>query len=189
MLAVLCLAFGSCTSGSNQTFTADSRQHRAAELAYLNRFLGAQGLPPLDPHDPSRVQAHQGWVYHVHAGQFVIARRLGDRPQGAPIESARGELSWLDYEAEAWHARWPRKFRRPPANERYFQGQPPLKEWASVLALDTDRTRRYFFYVWACELTPENSPESQSPATWELEGWFAQAPAVEQQFRAGQLGL
>lgn len=169
--------------------SVSSRERRAEELSYLNRLLAGQGLPLLDPRDPYRVQAHQGWIYQVHAGKFVMARRLGDRPKAGAIESARGELTWLEHEEDAWQPRQPQNPRRPPAAERYFPGQAPLKEWSRTLALDTDRTRRYFFYVWACELTPEDSPESQSPATWELEGWLARVNLVEQQFRAGQFGL
>jgi len=169
--------------------SASAQQRRADEIAYLNSFLSSHGLPPIDPHNQSRVQAHDGWVYQIHAGQFVIARRLGDRPKGGIVESARGEIGWLEYEDGTWQAGAPRTMTRPPGNERYFQSQPALPGWSKVLALDTDRTRRYFFQVWSCELTPEDSPESHDPATWELESWFAQAQAVEKHFRAGQLGF
>ena len=164
-------------------------QRRTGEIAYFNRFLSTHGLPAKDPQDPYRIQAHNGWVYHVEAGNFVIGRRLGDRLKAAPIEDARGELTWLEYQEEAWQAQAPRTLRRPPGSELYYQGQPVPRSWSKALALDTDRTSRYFFYVWACELTPDDSPEEQSPVTWQLEGWSARVPAVDQQFRAGQFGL
>ena len=168
---------------------AGAEQRRAAELAYINRFLSAHGLPPVDPHNQYKIQAHDGWVYQIDAEKFVIGRRLGDRPKGGSVGAARGELGWLDYEDEAWQARWPQTMTRPAGNERYFQGQPVPRGWSKALALDTDRTRRYFFHVFNGELTPEDSSESHDPATWDLDGWFAQAQVVEKQFRAGQLGF
>jgi len=169
--------------------SVDAQQRRADELAYVNNFLSSHRLPPIDPHNPSQLHAHDGWVYQIHAGHFVIGRRLGDREKAGIVESARGELTWLDYDDDAWQAKWPQEMKRPQGNERYFHGQPVPPEWSKVLALDTDRTRRYFFHALRCELTPEDSPESHDPSTWESDHWFAQAQVVERQFRAGQLGL
>lgn len=161
---------------SETPLSVAARERRREEIAYINRFLKERGLPAMDPHNPYQVQAHNGWVYQVDAGRFLMGRRLGD--QNSEDSTANAAFDWLESSDDAWSTHAPGN-RRRPANGPYYQSQPVPTAWSKPLALDTDRTRRYFFHVWICELTPEDSPESHSPVTWELEGWFAYASKLE----------
>jgi len=102
-------------------------------ILQINQFLVEKGLKPIA--SGGKAQALNGWVYQIEEGNFQMARRLVDRPQpGSGIARFVDKNSyWQSADLEL--------------------SLPVTTSWKSLLALDTDRTRQYFFAIGSFPLT------------------------------------